>query len=271
MGIDKDYLDFANNYNLHMLLCSYQTSTDPNYKSLGSFTSAFSRIIIMESGTLYYFVDTKEFALTPGHVYFIPSGLKLKYRADGPFTKLNFHITLDGDYGHSFFSNLRQPASIPVSQEETAVLAELIKDNSLESTLLLKTKLHIIFLNMFPEIKKSMYSHYSPMVKTAIDYMWQACSIKCTSKILSRDLHVSENTLAKKFREEVGISLGKYNDIQVFNEAEKMLLNSDWSMRQISDMLGFCDQFYFSRRFKQIKGMLPSEFRKLHRDAEPRE
>lgn len=267
----NDILDFINQYNLTIQHFGYTVNNEKNHKSLGSFTSPFSRVVIPVSGSYTYLIDTKEYELLPGTAYFIPSGVKLAYHAETPFSNLNFFVTLNGNHGHSFFSSLHHTVSTPISAEKTAELIKLFTDDTPESALRLKAELMVLLLAMFPEIEKTMYSSYSPMVKAAMHYMDHACSIKCTSKILSRDLLVSENTLAKKFREEVGISLGKYNDIQVFNEAEKMLLNSDWSMRQISDMLGFCDQFYFSRRFKQIKGMLPSEFRKLHRDAEPRE
>ena len=262
--MDNDILDFINQYNLIIHHCSYQETAKPN-KSIGSFTSPFSRIIIMESGTQMFFVETKEYVLRPGNAYLIPSGLKLAYHSDAPFKCIGAFITLSGNHGHSFFSNLHQPVSTQISQEEIAEMVRLLNDKNAESALQFKSKLMVLFLSMFPEIEKSMYSTYSPIVKTAMHYMDHACSIKCTSKILSRDLNVSENTLAKKFREEVGVSLGKYNDVQVFKEAENMLLHSDWSLRQISDMLGFCDQFYFSRRFKQVKGMLPSEFRKRNK------
>jgi len=31
--------------------------------------------------------------------------------------------------------------------------------------------------------------------------------------------------------------------------------------RQIAERLGFCDEFYFSRRFKQLTGRSPRQFR----------
>ncbi len=261
----NDFLDFINQYNLIFQHLVYTVNTSADYKSLGSFTSPFSRILIMESGSLTYLVGSKEIELKPGFAYLIPSGLKLAYHSNSPFSYLNAFLTISGNYSHSFFSNLNDAVSVAVSMEEIAEMIELHNADNIESALKLKSKLMILLLSMFPEIEKTLYSPYSPMVKSAMHYMDHACSIKCTSKILSRDLLVSENTLAKKFREEVGVSLGKYNDIRVFKEAENMLLHSDWSIRQISDMLGFCDQFYFTRRFKQLKGMLPSDFRKQNK------
>ena len=46
-------------------------------------------------------------------------------------------------------------------------------------------------------------------------------------------------------------------------EAEQLLLKSDLTVLQISERFGFCDQFYFSRRFKMKYGETPQKYRKL--------
>lgn len=43
--------------------------------------------------------------------------------------------------------------------------------------------------------------------------------------------------------------------------AKQLLLESDWSIAEISEHLGFCNQFYFSRFFQQINGITPARFR----------
>ena len=54
------------------------------------------------------------------------------------------------------------------------------------------------------------------------------------------------------------------NNGEVFIQAKKLLANEQLSIAEISTRLGFCDQFYFSRRFKQKFGETPSSFRKRH-------
>ena len=60
---------------------------------------------------------------------------------------------------------------------------------------------------------------------------------------IADSLFMSKNTLAKNFRREVGIPIGKYIDKQVFFEAEILLTKSSMSVKEISGTLGFCDQF----------------------------
>ena len=68
--------------------------------------------------------------------------------------------------------------------------------------------------------------------------------------------------MSEKFRQEVGVTLGKYIDDQLMAAAQWQLLKTKVSIGEISDALGYCDQFYFSRRFKQLCGETPLQYRK---------
>jgi len=53
------------------------------------------------------------------------------------------------------------------------------------------------------------------------------------------------------------------------NNAASLLETTDYSMAEISAIVGYEDPLYFSRVFRKIKGMSPTEYRKLlnaHRD-----
>ena len=86
--------------------------------------------------------------------------------------------------------------------------------------------------------------------------------MRLTLKEICDALYTSKSTLSSRFRDEVGMSIGKYIDYRVMISAECDLTSSERSILEISDSLGFCDQFYFSRRFKEKHGLSPREFRK---------
>ena len=53
------------------------------------------------------------------------------------------------------------------------------------------------------------------------------------------------------------------------NNAASLLETTDYSMAEIAAIVGYEDPLYFSRVFRKIKGMSPTEYRKLlnaHRD-----
>ncbi|MBW8864222.1 MAG: helix-turn-helix transcriptional regulator, partial [Verrucomicrobia bacterium] len=47
--------------------------------------------------------------------------------------------------------------------------------------------------------------------------------------------------------------------------AVELLKTTDWQIKQISDQLGFSDQFYFSRAFSKMHNHSPSEHRLRYR------
>lgn len=47
------------------------------------------------------------------------------------------------------------------------------------------------------------------------------------------------------------------------NNAASLLETTDYSMSEIAAIVGYDDALYFSRLFRKLKGMSPSEYRKL--------
>ena len=74
---------------------------------------------------------------------------------------------------------------------------------------------------------------------------------------------VSRSTLTKHFRAELSCSVGEYVTERVMAKAERMLLTTSLSVRETSELLGFSDQFYFSRIFKERFGVSPRMHRRL--------
>lgn len=78
---------------------------------------------------------------------------------------------------------------------------------------------------------------------------------------LARDLHMSYDGFRKRFRRHVGVAPARYRAGRIVDRACELMQQGHLTDKQIAEQLGFCDEFYFSRRFKQITGRSPRQFR----------
>ena len=78
---------------------------------------------------------------------------------------------------------------------------------------------------------------------------------------VAHSLNMSYDGFRKRFRRLTQLSPAKYRSIRGVEIACELIQEGHLTNRQIADQLGFCDEFYFSRRFKQITGYSPTEWR----------
>lgn len=105
----------------------------------------------------------------------------------------------------------------------------------------------------------------SPSVSLAKNYIDNYYSKHITLDQLKDHSHISKFHLSHLFKEELGISPINYLQEVRFNHAIDLLKNTNFSIVQISAMVGFNSNHYFSRKFKDRYHLSPKDFRKHHR------
>ena len=81
---------------------------------------------------------------------------------------------------------------------------------------------------------------------------------------MSAHVSLSPTHLIRIFRKAYGMTPYAFLLSEKINVAADMLTNSGVSIGEISDFLGFTNEFYFSRIFKKKKGIAPGAFRKAN-------
>ncbi|MFD0676163.1 MULTISPECIES: AraC family transcriptional regulator [unclassified Paenibacillus] len=79
---------------------------------------------------------------------------------------------------------------------------------------------------------------------------------------LAKRHHISVSTLRHSISEYTGYPLNEYIHRLKAAEAKNILLNTDLTLKEVSDTLGYKDVFYFSRLFKKYVGLAPNVYRK---------
>lgn len=80
---------------------------------------------------------------------------------------------------------------------------------------------------------------------------------------IADQMTISPETFRKRFAQLAGLPPAKYRIARLMDSACNLLQHHpDTKLRAIAASLGFCDEFHFSRRFKQVVGLSPTDFRR---------
>lgn len=102
-------------------------------------------------------------------------------------------------------------------------------------------------------------------------YIDQNYSENITLDMLAELTHMNKYYLVHVFNRENGKSPISYLIDRRIRESRHLLANTDHSLSQISQMLGFSSQSYFSQSFKKAQGVTPNEYRRQHKQRVKRD
>lgn len=80
---------------------------------------------------------------------------------------------------------------------------------------------------------------------------------------VAAELNLSYDGFRKRFRRLAGVAPSRYRWLASIGAACELMAQGALTDRQIAARLRFTDEFYFSRRFKQVTGRSPREYRAL--------
>jgi AraC-like DNA-binding protein len=75
--------------------------------------------------------------------------------------------------------------------------------------------------------------------------------------------NLSVSQLNRMFKRKTGMTSKNYIDNIKMQLASEKLTSPSKTVKEISSELGYDDPYHFSRRFKELKGYSPQEYRKL--------
>ena len=234
--------------------------------SFANMRASFTRVYIPLEGSAYVYVGEERTELLPGRIYVLPYGLSFTCACPEYMKKIFFHFNLRCPQGNDFFEGVNSIIILENEEESAARLSELYGRDDVASAVTVKAMLYGIISKAIERMPESheMIKEFSEYTEKALRYIEGHINARLTVSDISEALFVSKQVLQKRFKTDVGKPIGKYIDERVMERAEQYLLSRRWSLSEISERLGFCDQFYFSRRFTETHGVSPMRFRKMH-------
>ena len=247
-----------------------------------SFKTKFYTMFLVESGSGKLIVDNEIHGLKKGRVFFIDYSQVFRLTETDQlkgeavlFTRSFYNLIYTGNRkikNDTAFSHL--PSFVDFSKNDLANFRTGINDIKKEFSqasvlskeiicLLLKASMlkYIRKTNTenYIDFKTNRKSNYVEQFKNLVEIHFK--ELKRTSDY-SEKLMISANYLNALIKEKLDVSAENFIQNRVILEAERLLLNTDLSVTEISFELGFSDKSHFGKYFKKITQESPNNFRK---------
>lgn len=241
--------------------------------------------VYVETGTVYFGISDKQFALSEGQGVFINSKILHRYFSQGNAIVPNFVLMpyfiaaqdsliyqkyvlpiMASPMDYQIFSQdiPWQAQALSLMREITAA-QEKASDVELVNSYLIQKIWHILYQNTDVEHmgKKENYSASSQArLQLMMQYIHQKSAYNISLSDIADQAKVSKSTALNLFQRYLGISPVTYLINYRLQEAAKLLASTEKKVTVISKDTGFDSVDYFCKAFKKYYKLTPTEYRK---------
>ena len=241
--------------------------------------------VYVETGTVYFGISDKQFALSEGQGVFINSKILHRYFLQGNaivpnFVLMPYFIAAQDSliYQKYVLPIMASPMDyqifsqdIPWQAQALSLMREMMaaqenaSDVELVNSYLIQKIWHILYQNTDVEHmgKKENYSASSQArLQLMMQYIHQKFAYNISLSDIADQAKVSKSTALNLFQRYLGISPVTYLVNYRLQEAAKLLASTEKKVTVISKDTGFDSVDYFCKAFKKYYKLTPTEYRK---------
>lgn len=228
-------------------------------------------IHIINSGYQIYEADGKEYKVESGHMLIVPPRLTHRFKSLGENTsKFGITFNLDESLYHFIKDKCISTEITSVIQNNLQEIFSEYRNNLFFSQQLLENSIfniivHILRIMKYKEtrVTKSVIGEDSRLLM-AKQYINDNISKSLKVSDVAAYCYLSAKQLTRLFRDVDDITPAEYIRNTKVKCAET-LINQGNSFADISEMLGFSNQYHFNSFFTKYTGITPGVYRKMFR------
>jgi len=231
---------------------------------------SYNKLYYLKKGDFHFVLDGKSFEASAGCLVLLPHGSMQTYHAyrDDTAEKYWFHFTmLSGD--KDMFEQISVGNVVPVPAADDKLISSLFEtaikcEHSNDLAVLLKGKSAILRLVAYylenTQTSVSVVQSSSSFLKLT-EYISNNLDRKLTIEEMAEVMHLSPNYFIRLFRSQFGTTPMKYITEQRLKLASRLLINKNYTVRDVAIKTGFSTVYYFDRIFKNYTGFTPTQYR----------
>jgi len=129
---------------------------------------------------------------------------------------------------------------------------------------MLKHHLELMLKNVFMKIEKQQDEKEKRPVQVAKQYIQLKYASSLTLDEVSAHVGLNAAYFSSVFKKETDYNFSEYLTMVRMKKAKELLLDAGRTVFEISHLVGYSDEKYFSRAFRKTVGLTPSEYRRLY-------
>ena len=255
---------------------SYAVVKSTGYESVLRHSHEFVEMVYVESGSAVQKVNAETVELKAGDMFVIADDSEHSMRPtceENDFKVVNIIWCKDFiEFDYSAFSPLT-PVNISSRQDMISLVYQALsayEGNEKYCDGIMRGCIYFLLSGLGRMIDgasglKNTRNHCADYVELAVRYISDNFYKKITLADVAGYVGLSSGYLQKLFNRERQTSVIEYLLRYRVEQSCKLLIESDKTVSEISDLIGFSDIKNFHYAFKRVTGMTPNEYRRTHK------
>lgn len=260
---------------LYLCYCGYE-NCPPGHDCPSHIRNSYLIHYII-SGTCYLSLNGEVYTASAGDYFIIPPNKLVAYHASNQPISYYWFAFSGRKADEVYKELLKESPVIPAHNGEKTIslINSCIKElkKPIPNQYKLKGNLYNLLALFEPEhdIAMSESKNSDMLLEKALAYIHhnymsptKGLSVQDIAKYLGMD----RTAFSKFFKRRVGITAIEYIGNCQLDKALQLIKTTSLPFKEISDISGICDPYYFTKLVKQRTGLTPSEYRKKYRKAQ---
>ncbi len=202
----------------------------------------------------------EEHTFSPGTLLLLNENDNYETHSDGPCS----YITSAIDVKVSYDEKVSLPTHIRCNEKQEKLIKEMCdiwKLHTMEAYTLCKINLLKLYLELYKnQIEKE--SEPDEDIGVIKEYIHQNYGRTFDFCEMTKLVSLSPSFLRAKFKAKTGTTICGYRDSLRISSACEMLKSKNFTLREIAIVLGYCDEYHFSKAFKKATGTAPGHLKR---------
>lgn len=248
--------------------CGYLASCRSSWK-LSEMRSERNWLYFILDGSCNLQIEKQSFALTPGDFALLPAGKMISINLTEEKRLLKYWCEFTATVGGCSVLDwlpleyVVRPEAMDRVQEN---FHDMLYDEMGTYTPSGERQNRLLQSVFGAFLERAVRSEKENRLLSVIDFMCLHMEEKMTLESLAEKAYVSPTAFSRSFRKTVGKAPMMFLNELRLGEAKRYLIETDMPIRQMAEICGFTDEFYFSRLFSSHTGMAPLTYRRERRE-----